>query len=191
MNYGVCVRGVDGMEHHGFLQEVLQLTYVGANACYKTILFKCDWFDSFKGTNIHKQYKLVEINHTRKYPKYDPFVLASQVQQVYFTPYPSTKGDKNAWWAVFKVKARSTIDASVDDMAFQEDMNDNPPTLSMVDLEEEDAMVVSNELIEVDLEDTDLEQDEYESEDDDEDEDDNEDRCQYSDEDEYNNEEDF
>jgi len=96
MNYRVCVRSVDLMEHHGFLQDVLQLTYVGANACYKTILFKCDWFDSFKGTNIHKQYKLVEINHTRKYPKYDPFVLASQVQQVYFTPYPSTKRDKNA-----------------------------------------------------------------------------------------------
>jgi len=42
-------------------------------------------------------------------------------------------------------------------MAFQEDTNDNSLTLSMVDLEEEDAMVVSNELIEVDLEDTDLE----------------------------------
>jgi len=53
--------------------------------------------DSTHGTNIHKQYKLVEINHTRKYPKYDPFILASQVQQVYFTPYPSTKRDKNAW----------------------------------------------------------------------------------------------
>ena len=72
MNYGVCVRSVDGMEYYGFLQEVIQLTYVGAKACYKTILFKCDWFDSFKGTNIHKQYKLIEINHTRKYPKCNP-----------------------------------------------------------------------------------------------------------------------
>ena len=94
MNYGVSVRSVDGVEYYGFLQEVMEVTYVGAKACYKTILFKCDWFDSGKGTNIHKQYKLVEINHTRKYPKYDPFVLAVQVQQVYFTPYPSIKRTK-------------------------------------------------------------------------------------------------
>jgi len=53
-----------------------QLTYDGANACHKTILFKCDWFDLCKGTCVHKQYKLVEINHTRKYPKYDPHIRA-------------------------------------------------------------------------------------------------------------------
>ena len=146
MNYGACVRSVDGVGYYDLLQEVLQLTYVGANACDKMILFKCDWFNSFKGTNIRKQYKYVEINHTRKYPKYDPFVLTCHVQQVYFTPYPSTKRDKNSWWSIFKVKARSTIDAPVDDIAFQEDKNDNPLTLSMVDLEEEDAMFMSNEL---------------------------------------------
>jgi len=50
--------------------------------------------------------------------KYDPFVLVCQVQQVYFTPYPSINSNKNAWWAVFKVKARPTIDALVNDMAF-------------------------------------------------------------------------
>ena len=75
-------RSVDGMKYYGFLQEVIQLTYVGINACYKTTLFKCDWFDSYKDTSIHKQYKLLEMNHTRKYPKYDPFALAGQVQQV-------------------------------------------------------------------------------------------------------------
>ena len=152
MNYGVCVRGVDGVEYYGLLQEVLQLTYVGANGCYKITLFKCDWFDTCKGTNIHKQYKLIEVNHTSKYPKYDPFVLATQVQQVYFTPYLSVRSDKHAWWAVFKVKARSTIDAPVDDMAFQEDLNDNPPTLFVVDLEDEETLIEYNELMEIDVE---------------------------------------
>jgi len=172
MNYGVCVRGVDGVEYYGVLQEVLQLTYVGANGCYKTTLFKCDWFDSSKGTNIHKQYKLVEIDHTRKYPKYDPFVLATQVQQVYFTPYPSIRSDKSAWWAVFKVKARSTIDAPVADIAFQEDLNDNPPTLSTIDLDDEDTLIEYNELMEVDVKDVQSGQDEDESEEEVEDEED-------------------
>ena len=84
----------------------------------------------------------------RKYPKYDPFVLATQIQHVYFTPYPSIRSDTNAWWAVFKVKARSTIDTPVDDMAFQEDLNDNPPTLSTVDLEDKETLIEYNELME-------------------------------------------
>jgi len=71
-------------------------------------------------------------------------------------------------------------------MAFQDDINDNRPILSTVDLEEEGTRVMSNELLEVDLEDADLEQDEYESKDGDED--DNEDQYQYYDEDENDNE---
>ena len=66
MNYGVSVRGVDGVEYYGILQEVIEVTYVGTKGCYKIVLFKCDWFDSSKGVNMHEQYKLVEINHTKK-----------------------------------------------------------------------------------------------------------------------------
>jgi len=72
-------------------------------------------------------------------------------------------------------------------MAFQEDMNDNPPTLPMVDLEEEDTMVESTELIGVDLEEADSDQGEYESEDGNDD--DIEDQYQYYDKDEDDNEE--
>jgi len=72
-------------------------------------------------------------------------------------------------------------------MAFQENMNDNPPTLSIVDLEDEDIMVEYNELMEVDLEEANSEQNDDESEDEDEDEDDNEDQYQYFDEDEDDN----
>ena len=115
-----------------------------------------------------------------KYPKYDPFVLAGQVQQVYFAPYPSTKSDKNVWWAVFKVKAISTIDAPADEMVFQEDLNDNPPTLSMVDLEDEETMIEYDELLEGDHEEGESSQDGDESEDEDENE--NEHQYPYDDE---------
>ena len=72
-------------------------------------------------------------------------------------------------------------------MAFQEEQNDNPRTLSMVDLEEEDTMVESTELIGVDLEEADSDQGEYESEDGNDD--DIEDQYQYYDKDEDDNEE--
>lgn len=85
------------------------------------------------GTNIHPLYKLVEVNHVRKYPKYDPFVLSYQASQVYFAPYPSLKRDRVQWWAIFKTKARSDIDAPLDLDFYQEEVVDVRPTLCAPD----------------------------------------------------------
>ena len=68
MKYGVSVKGIDGVEYCGILQEVIELTNLGSARTYKTILFKSDWFDSVNGLNVHEHYKLVDVNHTRKYP---------------------------------------------------------------------------------------------------------------------------
>ncbi|XP_057251800.1 uncharacterized protein LOC130591871 [Beta vulgaris subsp. vulgaris] len=94
MNYGVCVQAADRADYFGILEEVIELVYHGNLAVYKTILFKCNWMDSDKGMNIHEQYKLVEVNHTKKYPKYDPFVLSYQVSQVYYARIPVLGGIK-------------------------------------------------------------------------------------------------
>ncbi|XP_021748715.1 uncharacterized protein LOC110714491 [Chenopodium quinoa] len=104
----------DGGEYFGMLQDIIEVVYTGAIREYKTILFKCSWMDCGKGMNIHEQYKLVEVNHTKKFPKYDPFVLSYQVGQVYYAPYPSLKRDRFQWWAVFKTQERSVVDAPVD-----------------------------------------------------------------------------
>jgi len=92
---------------------------------------------------------------------------------------------------VFKVKARSTIDALVADIAFQEDLNDNPPTLSTIDLDDEDTLIEYNELMEVDVKDVQSGQDEDESEEEVEDEEDLEEEDQYDDEDKDNDGEDL
>jgi len=64
---------------------------------------------------------------TRRYDKYDPFILAQQVVQVYYAPYP-LRHDKTDWLVVIKTKARVTIDAvstsNIDD-AYQEDEGDD------------------------------------------------------------------
>ena len=39
---------------------------------------------------------------------------------MYYAPYPSLKRDKSQWWAVFKTKARSEVDAPVDSDVLQE-----------------------------------------------------------------------
>jgi len=64
---------------------------------------------------------------------------------------------------MFKVKARSTVDAPVDDVAFQEDLNDNPLTLSTVDLEDEETSIEYNELMELDPEEVNSSHDEDEN----------------------------
>lgn len=120
MNYGVCVESQGGGDYFGTLEEVLQLSYHGSDADYKTVLFNCRWFDCDKGMNIHEKYRLVEVNHSRTLSWYDPFIVSYQASQVYYAPYPSLKRDKSQWWAVFKTKARSEVDAPVDSDVLQE-----------------------------------------------------------------------
>lgn len=54
MNYGVCIRSVDGVEYYGMLQEVIEGTYARTKGCYMIVLFECDWFDSSKGVNVYE-----------------------------------------------------------------------------------------------------------------------------------------
>jgi hypothetical protein len=60
------------------------------------VLFKCDWFDPTpnRGTRVHPQYKLVHVNSKRSYPKFDPFVLTQQAQQV-TSPFIQELKDQN------------------------------------------------------------------------------------------------
>ncbi|XP_021755332.1 uncharacterized protein LOC110720599 [Chenopodium quinoa] len=113
MNYGVCVSSEDGGEYFGILDDIIELVYTGPKRQYKTILFKCNWMDCGRGMNIHEQYKLIEVNHTKKYPNMI-HLSYYQVAQVYYASYPSLKRDRVQWWSVFKTHARSVVDAPVD-----------------------------------------------------------------------------
>jgi len=62
------VKATDGKDYYGILQDMIKLCYVGDSRPYLTILFKCDWFDSIHGVSVHETYKLVDVNHTKRYP---------------------------------------------------------------------------------------------------------------------------
>ncbi|KAJ1424649.1 Transposase-associated domain [Sesbania bispinosa] len=109
MNYGVCVQGgqYDTMEndYYGVLSVIVELEYT-ASPTKKLVLFKCEWFDpSPQGTRIDN-YGNVEIRKSRIYQSYDPFILAQQAEQVYFTSFPD---GQQGWLGVIKTKARSII----------------------------------------------------------------------------------
>ena len=76
-----------------------------------TVLFKCEWFDPTQNirTRVHPKYNFVEVNHRRRFNKYEPFVLAQQATQVYYCPYPGLRRDKANWWVVTKIKVWAVV----------------------------------------------------------------------------------
>ncbi|XP_050238240.2 uncharacterized protein LOC126687726 [Mercurialis annua] len=132
MNSGVCVKGSlygpAESDFYGVLTDIIELEYP-ALPIKRTVLFKCNWFDPTKtvGMLVHPRYNIVDVNHRRRYNKYEPFILAEQSDQVHYLPYPSKKRDKKDWWAVCKIKARSELDMPETTVpAFQDDSAKHP-----------------------------------------------------------------
>ena len=112
-NSGVCVRGTcynePESDYYGLLDEVVEVEYQGIGRCI-VVLFKCTWFDPIGGVKVVTKHNLVDINYKSRLSNDDPFVLASQAEQVYYVPYPSMKQDLKDWWAVVKTKPRGVYE---------------------------------------------------------------------------------
>ncbi|KAL0377219.1 UNVERIFIED_CONTAM: hypothetical protein Scaly_0839500 [Sesamum calycinum] len=81
----------------------------------------CHWVDPIQGMKVQPSYHLVDVNFKKLYQKDDPFILAQQAVQVYFTEYSSMKRKKVDWMAVCKIKARRVLDDSkwIETVAYQ------------------------------------------------------------------------
>ena len=90
MNSGVCIKGScwEGSEndYYGILEGVIKLSYIEGN---NVILFKCQWFDNNNGIKIDPRHGITEIKYGSKAYFDEPFVLAQQASQVYYTPLSS------------------------------------------------------------------------------------------------------
>ncbi|XP_039130942.1 uncharacterized protein LOC120267365 [Dioscorea cayenensis subsp. rotundata] len=104
-NCGVMVKGEGNegeLSYYGIILDIIELRYTGGN---KVTLFRCDWYDtSREGIGYRKdRYGIVSVNTTQKLHTNEPFVLASQVTQVYYI-----KGLKDPTWAtVSEIKPRN------------------------------------------------------------------------------------
>ncbi|CAA7034268.1 unnamed protein product [Microthlaspi erraticum] len=76
----------------------------------KITLFKCEWYDPTdkKGTRKSKG-GVVDVLSSGKYRKYEPFILASQADQVCYIPYPYVSKPRKCWLNVLKVNPRANI----------------------------------------------------------------------------------
>ncbi|KAG7568012.1 hypothetical protein ISN45_Aa04g008500 [Arabidopsis thaliana x Arabidopsis arenosa] len=107
-NYGVCVKGEnytdasDAADFYGNLIDIMELEYEGI-VNLRITLFKCDWYDPVMGRGTRRSNSgVVDVLSSRKFNKYEPFILASQADQVCYIPYPYTKKPKREWLNVLK-----------------------------------------------------------------------------------------
>jgi hypothetical protein len=81
------------------MTSMIVISFAG-NKKHKVVFFDCDLFDDNNETQ-QNQFDMVEVKHNERLRGYDTFILAHQVGQVYYLPYPCEK--LSAWWVVHKV----------------------------------------------------------------------------------------
>ncbi|XP_059311461.1 uncharacterized protein LOC132063034 [Lycium ferocissimum] len=121
-NSGVWVKSADGVDYFGVIEEILELDYSGW-PLKKIVLFLCNWFDPTpkRGTMVLKECNIIEVKHKWRYAGYDPFLIAHNVKQMYYVPYP-LRPDKFDWWVVIKTKPIGRVEVENDlPAAFQTD----------------------------------------------------------------------
>ncbi|QHN83080.1 uncharacterized protein DS421_20g701510 [Arachis hypogaea] len=142
-------------------------------------MFKCEWYDpsSRQGTQKHNNYDITEVNVTRKYRHYDPFILPQNVRQVYFLPYRSSC--KSSSVVVVKTKTRCQI-KSDDRIEGQEPYHIDDPTPSEIVVDTVEHITLSSASMDDDIIDLGLHHDAIPQQDDYlQKEDDEEDLCQF------------
>uniref|UniRef100_A0A803N566 DUF4218 domain-containing protein n=1 Tax=Chenopodium quinoa TaxID=63459 RepID=A0A803N566_CHEQI len=102
-NSGVMVHGDDLMdkEYYGVLRDIYELQYPGGNHMF---VFKCDWYDvQHKGRGYKvDEFDITSVCSDLSLSTQEPFVLESQVEQVFYVPEPR----ENKWLAVIKTEPR-------------------------------------------------------------------------------------
>ncbi|KAL0283929.1 UNVERIFIED_CONTAM: hypothetical protein Sangu_2858100 [Sesamum angustifolium] len=123
MNCEVCVKSSSYRDtendYYGMLEEIIELDYP-LNDDLHVVLFKCRWVDPTREMKVHPHYHLVDVNFKWVYQKDEPFILAQQAVQVYYTEYRSMKRDKIDWMTVCKTKVRR-VESHYTSVAYQID----------------------------------------------------------------------
>ncbi|XP_059653279.1 uncharacterized protein LOC132300278 [Cornus florida] len=93
------------IQYYGVLTDIIELNY---NVNRKVVLFKCDWFDvSSKGRGINEDdFRFKLVNSSRSLGTDEPFILASQAEQVFYVDDPID----NEWKVVIGAKPRDLYD---------------------------------------------------------------------------------
>ncbi|KAF5481244.1 hypothetical protein F2P56_001912 [Juglans regia] len=149
-NSGVSVCTEDGSTWYGMLTRLIEVQYYDGS---RYILFKCDWADMSPGRGYKEDnfgFSLVNFSrliHTGERITDDPFVLSSQVSQVF---YVANEREPN-WVVVVKTKPRDTYDIGQEEMTDDEDeyiLNEQNNLIidDIIDVATDDVVWVRNDI---------------------------------------------
>ncbi|KAL8091984.1 hypothetical protein AgCh_034317 [Apium graveolens] len=104
--------------NYGVIEEIWEIDYKD----FKVALFKCKWFDIRRGVRVDESgFTLVEFN--RFGHEDDPFILATQVKQVFYIRDPADV----RWSIVLQGKRRIIGVDNVEDEEEYNQFDENPP----------------------------------------------------------------
>lgn len=98
---------VDVVSYYGRVVDIILLDY---NVFYVTI-FLCGWAVKGNGVKVEDGFTLVNMNQSQISFAKDPFILASQARQIFY----SRKSDESSWYVVMKGPFRRYSDENVED----------------------------------------------------------------------------
>lgn len=105
---GVCTFGVtdiDDIVYYGVLLEILELQFIRGR---KVFMFRCKWYNTDpRAKRMLVENNLTSVDITSEWYKDEPFILATQAQQVFYM-MDMSRG-KN-WMTVEKVNHRNIFD---------------------------------------------------------------------------------
>ncbi|XP_028799277.1 uncharacterized protein LOC114754652 [Neltuma alba] len=134
-NDGVMAKGDDtdaNKEYYGVLEHIYELSYIENKKLY---LFKCHWWDVAnygEGYKVDK-YGFTSINTQCSLQTNEPFILASQAEQVFYVDDIVDPG----WIVVVKTNPRDLFNMPIENVNVGSDVN-----IAMVDEEPYQQLVV-------------------------------------------------
>ncbi|XP_021819878.1 uncharacterized protein LOC110761654 [Prunus avium] len=93
--------------YYGVLREVIVLSYHE----FYIALFKCDWASIVNGIKLDDGFTLVNLHEGQSQFERDPFILASQAKQVFY----SREDETSSWYVVMKAPPKGFQDLEISD----------------------------------------------------------------------------
>ncbi|WZY87837.1 hypothetical protein YC2023_044572 [Brassica napus] len=108
---GVCSASGDDV-YYGHINEILEIKYLGMVGLRCTV-FYCDWHDNTPDRGVRTDaFGVTSVNSRRKLQYYDPFILASQADQVCYIKYPRVRNRDDPWVTVTRLNPRGRVQGS-------------------------------------------------------------------------------
>ncbi|XP_059630504.1 uncharacterized protein LOC132273557 [Cornus florida] len=119
---------IEKITYYGILKDIILLNYY----TFEVPLFDCDWANIRNGIKVDDGFTLVNLREGQSQFAKDPYILASQAKQVFY----SRESETSSWYVVLKAPIRGSHDVD----SFEENpyMPYAPLDVSRLDIVDDD-----------------------------------------------------